>query len=510
MKRQALQVMIATILSKLLGFVREVALSYAYGASATTDAYLISQTIPVVVFSFISAGVATAFIPNYSGILNKNGRNQADRYTSNLCNALLLVASVLVALIFLFTRPIVKVFASGFSGEMLLLTIKLTRVSVFGIYFTGIIGVFTAYLRLHGNFIVPALISLPMNLVIISSVFVSSKTNIYVLAAGGVIAAASQLIVCILFSRLAGYQHKPIMDIKDEHLKAMVLMALPVIAGTAVSEVNVLIDRTLASGIALGGISSLNYANRLTNFVRGLFVVSVTTVLYPLISRMAAEGKMVRLKGYLAEAISMVSIMVVPAAVGAMIFCREVVVLVFGRGAFTHEAIEMTSKALFYYSIGMIGFGLIEVLTRAFYSLRDTKTPVRCTVVVVLANIVPNILLSRVMGIPGLALATSISGILGALVMSIYLRRRIGSFGLRTISLSFFKICIASLVMGLLARGSLTIANQVLHRNVALLVAIAVGALTYGLLIFNMRIPEVDRTWVAVKQRLVGLTDKNN
>jgi putative peptidoglycan lipid II flippase len=206
----------------------------------------------------------------------------------------------------------------------------------------------------------------------------------------------------------------------------------------------------------------------------------------------------------------MVSIMVVPAAVGAMIFCREVVVLVFGRGAFTHEAIEMTSKALFYYSIGMIGFGLIEVLTRAFYSLRDTKTPVRCTVVVVLANIVLNILLSRVMGIPGLALATSISGILGALVMSIYLRRRIGSFGLRTISLSFFKICIASLVMGLLARGSLTIANQVLHRNVALLVAIAVGALTYGLLIFNMRIPEVDRTWVAVKQRLVGLTDKNN
>ena len=116
MKRAALLVMIITILSKFLGFGRDIVLSYVYGASAITDAYLISQTIPAVVFSFISAGIATGFIPMYSRILKKQGKSEANKFTSNLSNALLILASLVVAFVFLFTEPIVKLFASGFDG----------------------------------------------------------------------------------------------------------------------------------------------------------------------------------------------------------------------------------------------------------------------------------------------------------------------------------------------------------------------------------------------------------
>ena len=156
MKKTALLVMIITILSKILGFGREIVLSYVYGASAITDAYLISQTIPAVIFSFISAGIATGFIPLYSRILNEQGQIEANRYTNNLSNALLLLSSVIVVFVLLFTQPIVKIFASGFSSETLELAIRFTRISVFGVYFTALLNIFAGFLRLHENYIIPA------------------------------------------------------------------------------------------------------------------------------------------------------------------------------------------------------------------------------------------------------------------------------------------------------------------------------------------------------------------
>ena len=153
--------MIITAISKLLGFIREVALSYVYGASIVTDAYLVSQTIPRVIFAFISSGTATGFIPMYSRILNEHGKERADSYTSNLCNILLGFATVLVVLVLLTTKPLVKVFAPGFADDALVHAIRFTGISVFGVYFTGLVTIFTGYLRLQGNFIVPSLVGLP-------------------------------------------------------------------------------------------------------------------------------------------------------------------------------------------------------------------------------------------------------------------------------------------------------------------------------------------------------------
>jgi putative peptidoglycan lipid II flippase len=286
-------------------------------------------------------------------------------------------------------------------------------------------------------------------------------------------------------------------------MKEMLLIALPVIMGTAVNEINVLVNRTLASRIAEGGISALNYANRLNGFVQGLFVMSVTTVLYPMISKMAAEGNLKSLKAYLAEAISMVGLLVIPAMVGAMIFAREIVAFLFGRGAFTEEAVTMTGSALFCYSLGLIAFGLRDVLTRAFYSLQDTRTPMINATIAVSTNILLNVILSRFLGIRGLALATSISGIISALLMFITLRTKIGSFGLKRITQSFVKISGASVLMGAIASGSYRFLCGVVNHDMALVVAIAVGALTYGIVIAFMGIPEVDRALKSITQRVV-------
>ena len=166
------------------------------------------------------------------------------------------------------------------------------------------------------------------------------------------------------------------------------------------------------------------------------------------------------------------------------------------------EAIDMTANALFYYSIGMIAFGLRDILSRAFYALQDTKTPMINATIAVVINIILNIVLSKYLGIGGLALATSIAAIVGTLLLFITLRRKIGGFGLKEITKSFIKICIASILMGFIALGSFNFFSQNIRENLALILAIGVGALAYAILIYFMRIPEVDRSIEAMKKKV--------
>jgi putative peptidoglycan lipid II flippase len=509
MKKAALLVMIITILSKFLGFGRDIVLSYVYGASAITDAYLISQTIPTVIFSFISAGIATGFIPMYSRILKEQGELEADRFTSNLSNSLLILASIVVAFVLLFAEPVVKLFASGFDGETLQLATSFTRISVFGVYFTSLMNIFSGFLRLHNNYVVPALVGVPLNLVNMGALILSTKTNLYVLPIGAVLATAFQLVLIFPFVHRSRYRHQSILNPRDDNMRLMVAIALPVIVGTSVNEINVLVNRTLASGIAVGGISALNYAGRLSGFVQGLFVVSITTVMYPMIAKMAAEGNVRGLKKSISEAISIINLLVIPTTIGAMVFSKEIIVLLFGRGAFTPEAIDMTANCLFYYSIGMIAFGLRAILTRAFYALQDTKTPMINASIAVVLNIALNLILSRFLGLGGLALASSVSATLSVFLMFATLRRKIGSFGLQEIGRSLAKICLTALLMGVVALWSFRILKPVYSQNAALLVAIGVGALFFVVLIAFMKIPEVEHMLGALREKLgKRLTDE--
>lgn len=500
MKKAALLVMIITVISKIVGFVREIVLSYVFGASAITDAYLISQTIPLTIFSFISTGIATGFIPIYSKIQQNDGKHYADKFTSNLSNSLLLLATIIVAFVLAFTQPVVKMFASGFSGETLELAVSFTRITVFGVYFTAVLYIFSGYLRVYEHYLAPALIGFPMSLTVICSLFIGAKTNVFVIAFGSLLAIASQLVVLIPFLRRTSYQHQIVVNVKDKYLKEMFLIALPVIIGTSVNEINVLVDRTLASRIAVGGISALNYARRLNGFVQGLVVVSLTSVMFPMISKMAAAENIKDLKQTVNEAMASMSLLIIPATIGAMVFAEEIVALLFGRGAFTAEAITMTGNALFYYSIGMIAFGLRDVLSRAFYALQDSKTPMINATIGVVLNIALNIILSRYMGIGGLALATSISAIVAVVLLFTSLRRKIGGLGLSNLVKSFTKIGLASVIMGVIARGGYNSLTQILGQNLALVIIMGMAVLIYGILVYFMRIPEVDQVIAAVKR----------
>lgn len=502
MKKIALVLMLISVFSKILGFGREITLSYFYGTSDISDIYLISTTIPGTIFSIVGMGLITSYIPMYSRIVKERSIQEADRFTNNIINFTLILSTVLVILVMFFTLPIVKVFASGFQGEMLNLAVRFTKITIISIFFSGIIYLYSGYLQIKNNFIIPALIGIPLNLFIIGGIIMSSRMSSDVLVIGYVMAVISQLLFVLPFAYKKGYHYRIVLDKNDEYLKKMILLSIPIILGVAVNQVNILVDKTLASQIIVGGISALNYANRLNLFIQGIFVESIAIVLYPVISKMAAENNLNGLRKTVAESISSINLLVIPATVGAMIFAEPVVRLLFGRGAFDNQAITMTSYALFFYSIGMIGYGLREILSRAFYSLQDTKTPMINAVLAMIMNIVLNLILSRYMGISGLALATSISAIICTGLLFISLRKKIGPFGIKNISISFVKILSASLIMGILAKISYSMLLKLISDNLSLVLSIGIGAAVYFVIIHFMRIEEVSLLVDAMKRKL--------
>lgn len=282
----------------------------------------------------------------------------------------------------------------------------------------------------------------------------------------------------------------------------MIYLSVPVIVGISVNQINILIDRTIASQIATGGISALTYANRLNLFIQGIFVMSLATAMYPIISKMVAENNIEGLKKSLAEVVRAINILVLPPTIGAMIFSEPIIMMLFGRGVFNTQAILLTSSALFFYSIGMIGFGLREVLSRAFYSMQDTKTPMLNAAIGMVLNIILNIILSRYLGIGGLALATSIAAIFTTGLMFISLRKKIGPFGMKKTSISFLKILFASLSMGSIAKLSFNYLTSVISQNLSLLLTIIIGAISYFIIISFMKIEDVDLIINMVKKKL--------
>ncbi|QHJ70651.1 murein biosynthesis integral membrane protein MurJ [Planococcus halotolerans] len=501
MKKTIIALMAVTIIVKITSLIKEIVFSYYYGASNITDAYIISLTIPAVIFALIGAGIATGYIPLYSKIDNEQGKDAAIEFTNNVLNFILLLCTVIVVVVFLFTEPLIFLFASGFRGETLELAILFTRISIVSVYFTGMLYIMDANLQVNDAYKVPQLAVIPMILITTASIALSATYGVYILVYGSVLAVIVQALIVIVYAYKKGYYYKFRVNFKDFYLKRMIVLSIPVIIGSSIYQLNIIIDRTLASQIAVGGISALNYAFKIETFITGLFVVSIVTVMYPSISRMAVVRNFKGMKEALSKSITAISLFVVPATVGVMIFSQPIIKLVFGRGEFGAEAVAMTSISLLFYAVGMIGIGIHSTLVKAFYSLEDTKTPMIISSISVVINIVFNIILSRFLGVGGLALATSIAALTGASLMFYCLRRKIGPLGARQMLVSFAKISFASVIMGISAKLIFEALTLAIHQNIALLLSIAAAAGIYFMVILFTKIDEVSIIAEEIKKK---------
>jgi putative peptidoglycan lipid II flippase len=486
MKKTALILMFITIVSKILGVVREMILSYFYGASSVSDAYLVALSIPGFIFAFVGVGLSVGYLPVYLEVEKNQGSLNADSFTSNLVNVFMILSTFIVIIGFAFADKLVLIFASGFRDDTLKLAVFLTRIMLGSIYFMSVFSLLEGYLHIKNSFIIPSVLGFPKNFFIILGIILSYKYGIGYLAFFSLLGIGAQVIFMIPFVYKKGYRHRFILDFKDENIVKIKNMAIPLVLGVSVGQINLIIDRTIASRIAEGGISALHYANLLNGFITGVVVVSVITSTYPTISRSTIDRDMKLLKDTLLKAINGVNIFLVPAAFGLIAFAEPIVQLVYGRGQFDVSAVGLTYRSLVFYAVGLLSAGIIQVITKVYHAEQETREPTIYGGISLLANILLNIILSKIFGVPGLALATSISGFVFSFLLVRGIRRRIGIIGGRSILRVYLKTGFSSILMVIASRTAFSFLLTMASANIALILSIALAVAVYFLVMLFM------------------------
>lgn len=495
--KSTLFLIIITMLSKILGFAREIVLMYFYGTSIYSDAYIIAMNIPNVIFSAIGAAISTTFIPLYSETLENRGKEKALEFINNILNTLLIIGIVLSFFGFIFSEEIVRVFAPNFSGEKLEITINLSKIMMGTLIFIGLSNIMTSYLQINDNFLIPGIVIVPYNIIIIISIILSVLlNNIYIIGVGTVLSVLIKLIFQIPSSIKLGYKYKFEINFKDENIKKIIILVIPVFIGIAVDQINIIVDRSLASGLGDGVIASLNSANRLVWFVLGVFISAISTVIYPSLSKLSSENNKDLFNNIIIRSINIVVMIIIPITVGAIIFSKPIVRIIFERGAFDESSTNLTSVALICYSIGMIGFALREVLDRVFFSLKDTKTPMINGIISIFINIILGISLVGRYGHAGLAIATSISSLICIMLLFRSLKKSIGNYGQKHIIINFIKVMGASIFMGYVCITIYDFLGMYLRDGLLIdilhvAITIIIGSIIYGISIIMLKIEEI-------------------
>lgn len=268
-----------------------------------------------------------------------------------------------------------------------------------------------------------------------------------------------------------------------------------------------MIDRTLASTLVEGSISALNYANKLNGFVMAMFITSVAAVIYPMLSKLSSEDNKEKFTSSVVQSINSVILLVIPISVGAIVLATPIVKLLFQRGEFDARATSMTAIALIMYSIGMVAFGLRDILGKVFYALQDTKTPMINGAIAMIMNIVLNIILVKYLQLAGLALATSISAIVCIFLLFGSLKKKIGYFGQDKIMKTTIKSMVSAVIMGVVTYFAYDIVSNLfglgfIKEAISLVVSVGIGAITYGILVVVLKVDEVNIIISMMKKKL--------
>lgn len=496
MSSTALTLMIITIISKITGLLREQFTSYFLGTGSLADIYSTASNIPFTIFGFIVAGIGTSFIPIYNKIKKEKGVKSADTYTSNLVNILVIISLIIIGITIVFAPWIVKIFAVGYQGEKLDLTIKFTRIISFATTTALVSSVYIGYLNLKGSFVIPAMTGIIMNVLnIITFVIAYKFNNFFIIAFGFLLSDILKYIFFPKSLRKEHYKHSFGLDFKDEHIKLMVSMSIPIIISIAAVDLSTIVDQSLATWVSQGqhgAVSSLRYSVLILQLISGVIVVSISTAIFPKMSDYAVENKLAKLKKTLMESVMYAQLLVIPAMIGAMVLVKPIVSLIFERGVFDAESTKMTANVLYFYLPTLLGHSIRDLTVRANYSLRNIKAPVKITVIEQILNIILSVIFSYFMGVAGLALGTSISTILGGVMMTANFRKTYGKINLKNFLISTAKVIIASLIMGIFTYYSFNYLTR-FGRAISFIGSILISMIVYAFIIIFMQIPEVKK-----------------
>ena len=494
-------VIIATIFCRILGLGREIVISNRFGAGIETDAFFIAFMIPNLLRSFLGEGALnSAFIPIFAEYLTNHDRKKAEYFASNVLNILIIILIIVVILGIWGAPLLINIIAIGFKSNMYKyqLAVNLTRIIFPYIGFVAVAALFMGILNSYDHFLVPALAPSMLNIsVIIFALTLSYKYGIYSIAWGVILGGVGQALVQTPVLARKKIKYNFTLDFNDPGVKKLLKLLLPAMIGLAITQINVIVDRTIASTLVDGSISALYYSNRLVQFPLGAFGIAISIAIFPTLAKQTAKNDIAEFKKSLLFGLKMLLFITIPSAVGLIVLKDSLIRLIYEHGIFSRVATNMTASALLYYSIGLFAYACVRLITMSFYALKDTKTPVKIGIYIVFINIALDLILIRYLAHSGLALATSVAAILNLIILLKVLQDKIGDFELKSQVSFLAKIVISSIFLGISCVlvnnyfGSILDLSNKYNQVIQVTASIFSGGLVYFIISYILGVKEV-------------------
>lgn len=448
MFRSGLLVMIITMVSRVLGLVRAGIIAYYFGASAMTDAFFSAFKISNFFRQLLGEGaLGSSFIPLYNERVESEGEENSKQFIYSILNLLFVFSTIVTILMIIFSQGIIDGIVSGFPDETKIIASRLLKIMSVYFVFISLSGMVCAILNNFKQFAVPASTSIFFNLaIILASMYFGKTYGIDALAYGVVIGGLFQFLVVLpaFFKIMKGYSFK--IDWKDPYLKKIFIMICPMLIGIVARQVNTIVDQMFASYLAEGGVSALENATRLYLLPVGVFGVSISTVIFPALSKAMSKNDLDGATDNIVKGLNILLFLIIPSTAVLTFYAPEVIRLTLSYGKFDEEAVRVTSQALLYYSLGLYFYTAIYLMTRAFYSVKNSKYPVKFSIISIVINIVLNFLLIKSMAYRGLALSTSIASGVNFFLLLIVFRRKYINFSLKKSYIFFIKTFIITAI----------------------------------------------------------------
>lgn len=503
----------ATILSRIMGMVRDMVTSRLFGAGLATDAFFAAFQIPNMLRRFFAEGALTAaFVPTFSETLVQEGEERA-RELANLCFTLLFIVTALVTLLGIWLSPaIISLMFPGFVAipGKFELTVLLNRVMFPYLFFISLVALCMGILNTLRHFFTPAISTVFLNISMIVCALVLRPFYQYpitALAIGVLAGGLIQLMLQLPVLWRKGFPIRPQFAFGDKKLRKIALLMLPATLGVGIYYLNITVGNILASLLPQGSVSYLYYAQRLFEFPQGVFTVSVAQAVLPAMSRQAAAGDLAAMKDSLNYGARLTLFVTIPALVGLAVCAVPLMVVLFMGGQFDYGMALQSGRALICYATGLTCVALVRVLAPAFYAVQDTRTPVLTAFIAFVLNLLFSLALMGPLAHSGLALASSLSAAINMLLLFWLLRRKIGLLGGRRLVQTALISSVAALpaggtawwVVGLVDWSQ---ADGRLLKTAVLSGAVLAAVLVYLAVCLALRSAELDDMWAMLRRRV--------
>jgi putative peptidoglycan lipid II flippase len=508
-----------TLGSKFIGFAREVIKANYYGTSYVVDSLGIAEGIPSMIFAGILAATATSFMPLFSEKVENEGELAANRYTSQVINILVIVSIISSFVGIIFSEQIVTFFTMpdipapiesgslakaawfvthGWTGEKAQLASFYVNVTFSYTLFSSVAGILESYIKYKGVFVRQVIAGYSISIMVIIALIMSRVVeDPRLIVIGSLAGNIVRLIVIALIAKREKYRYTFDFHITDT-VKRIFAMAFPIFVGSSVAQISSFVDSVLATGLDTGNVASLSYASLLIVLASGLTSAVIVTMIYPKMSQAFVQGDEKRFSDLFTNGLTITLILGIPLAIASVIYNEQVIQVVYEGGAFSGASTELTARAFICFAPGMVFLMISGVMMNAFYSRKRTKLPLLIALASISVNIVFDLLLVGRYGNAGLASATSLSQIVGAVLYAIIIKRSIPNLIQPGFASSCMKVIIAAVVSVVgtapvyfgvmsLARGY----GWIMPRAALLLATALLAIAVYALLLRVMKVDEI-------------------